>query len=399
MTITNSREIYSVIFYLIYYFNLEIECDLKEDDIKLIENNLQEGEEIRGIANNLIDSICDEDYDRIFLRKKDVYKPISLDKLLNKIVCNSMNERCKELFGKNMMQINPPMLNYMVEVTKNHKYTKIVNIIDLYKKFFMSSDFEIEDFINNIKIDKYIIDYIISFLNIIAVSFNIGEEDEENYILFISLLYIYAIIENYKKLKHDYLDTSKEDFYLKLKYKEQNIKQKEDEIVNTTTKYEKEIQNKNKKILELEKEIKKLKKQNVLLENTLSKNENNNKEVVALREYIYKEEKEIIEEKEISLDNIIMDIKQYKIAIFGGRQSTINKMKKILPEYRYIGVDNINFDIKFIENLDYIVICTNYISHAMYYKVINYIRDTDIKLIYINDVNIENVVKRIKDCL
>ena len=74
-------------------------------------------------------------------------------------------------------------------------------------------------------------------------------------------------------------------------------------------------------------------------------------------------------------------------------------MKQILPEYRYIGVDSINVDIKFISNFDYAIVCTNYISHAMYYKLMNNIRDTEVKLIYIDDVNVENVIKKVREYL
>nr|WP_302419280.1 hypothetical protein [uncultured Romboutsia sp.] len=397
-----AKEMYAVIFYLVKYFNIEIEGNINTHRIELIEYILQEADDIQLKIKSLVDTLGDdikEDYEPLYIETKDIYRPIELDKLIYKIVYNSMDKRCKLIFGESIENSTPEMVRFIEKETNLHEDTKIAHMIAAYMKFFLANDIEIRSFISDIKIDKSTIDYILSYSALMKVSFDICLEDNENRLLFTSLLYMYAIIQHYKELKYEYVDTSKEEFYLKLKEKEKHIENIEKETNNKIIKYEIEIDKRNKRINELEEEIKRLKKQNTLLENEISKNENNNKEVVALREYIYKEENNINEESNISLEEAINDLKKYKIAIFGGRQSTINKMKQILPDYRYIGVDSINVDIKFISNFDYAIVCTNYISHAMYYKLMNNIRDTEVKLIYIDDVNVENVIKKVREYL
>lgn len=101
------------------------------------------------------------------------------------------------------------------------------------------------------------------------------------------------------------------------------------------------------------------------------------KEINSLREYIFNNS---VEENtnitnEINIDYIINQLNELDIVVIGGNQNWINKIKEVLPNWIYIPADSINFDIKLLKN-KYILFNTDYVSHSMYYKVVENISKT-----------------------
>ena len=80
----------------------------------------------------------------------------------------------------------------------------------------------------------------------------------------------------------------------------------------------------------------------------------------------------------------------------GGHSQWQNKMKEYLPNCRFISPDMLNFDINILSNVDIVFIYTNYLNHGMYYKVIDIIREREIKLEYLkSNINMEIVLNQI----
>ena len=148
--------------------------------------------------------------------------------------------------------------------------------------------------------------------------------------------------------------------------------------------------------LALKEELEKLKKENELLnkQNNNLKNELNSLkkskiELVELRNAIFnKENLELEEVQEVDLNKI-------KGIVFGGHPNWISKMQKEI-NWIFISIDAINFDTKLLNDVDYVFVNTNYVSHAMYYKIIENLNESN-KLRYINSVNVDICLKEIKN--
>lgn len=73
------------------------------------------------------------------------------------------------------------------------------------------------------------------------------------------------------------------------------------------------------------------------------------------------------------------------IVVFGGHPSWHKKLNKCFPSLRFINPDKLNFDKSILLDTDYIAICYDYISHAMYSKIMNIARAHDLKIIYVKN--------------
>lgn len=58
---------------------------------------------------------------------------------------------------------------------------------------------------------------------------------------------------------------------------------------------------------------------------------------------------------------------------------------------------NENFDSDILNNIDFIFFYTNYLSHKLYYKVINIAREQNINVGYIKNTNDTRVINTIKN--
>jgi hypothetical protein len=65
-----------------------------------------------------------------------------------------------------------------------------------------------------------------------------------------------------------------------------------------------------------------------------------------------------------------------------------------LPNFSFINSEN--FDIKVLDNIDIVFFFPNFLSHALYYKVINEVRKRNIKVGYISKLNKELALEEIK---
>lgn len=156
------------------------------------------------------------------------------------------------------------------------------------------------------------------------------------------------------------------------------------ELKNTSIQKENEELLEQKRLLEVE---------NKRLKEEIEKLQKDKMELTSLREFAFSlsEENEHIS-NELSEDTI-KHINSLKGVIIGGKDSWISKMKEKLSDWNFVSVDSINFDKNILKG-KIILINTNYISHAMYYKVVenckkvNFInsRNVDLALLEINKI-------------
>ena len=165
-------------------------------------------------------------------------------------------------------------------------------------------------------------------------------------------------------------------------YQNKQINNLKMQLANESKKIEKSF---NKQIRQLQTENKKLKKQ--IME--LQKNEN---ELIALREMMFS-----LEQKEHELDEEmdVNTINTENIIIVGGHVNWQNQIKDKLPSIRLIDTEALNFNPDTLSHVKLIVFNTAYMNHGMYYKMINYARNNNIKIGYITNQNIDLSIRQI----
>ena len=125
-------------------------------------------------------------------------------------------------------------------------------------------------------------------------------------------------------------------------------------------------------------------------------------ELIALREYVYGlktgEHEEQIDKE--TREQIIGMVRDKKVAILGGTERWIKRMKKLLPAWSFIGVDDNSIGAYHaMERADYIYIYTSALKHAQYYRAMNLIKSTGKVLFYLGSTNVDENLVRFKNDL
>jgi hypothetical protein len=140
------------------------------------------------------------------------------------------------------------------------------------------------------------------------------------------------------------------------------IREKEKEIINIKKQYDEIIKEKDKLIEENKEEIQLLK---MTIENLI-------------------DESRYVNEEQITNDALTGT----RGVIIGGTPQWQQHMRKIVPHFKFIEVEQLNYDTKILENADKIYFNTAYNSHAMFYKTINAVRKNKIEIVFINNNSI-----------
>ena len=136
------------------------------------------------------------------------------------------------------------------------------------------------------------------------------------------------------------------------------IREKEKEIINIKKQYDEIIKEKDKLIEENKEEIQLLK---MTIENLI-------------------DESRYVNEEQITNDALTGT----RGVIIGGTPQWQQHMRKIVPHFKFIEVEQLNYDTKILENADKIYFNTAYNSHAMFYKTMNAVRKKQIEIVFIN---------------
>lgn len=132
------------------------------------------------------------------------------------------------------------------------------------------------------------------------------------------------------------------------------------------------------------------------MESVLSKYQNDREELIALREFVYKQEQKETEFETKSIEEMKLAIEEKNYVIIGGHINWINKLKSEFPNWTYISVDNFkNFDGTVLDNKEKLFFFTDYISHTAYGKFIKIARERKIPFSYLHGVNMEQIIRQI----
>ncbi len=163
---------------------------------------------------------------------------------------------------------------------------------------------------------------------------------------------------------------------LELNQKNQEIRCINDKKQEALNESQLQIDRLKKRIYELETETKKEKNKNLILEEILSRDYDNNSS------------------KEVDFTTAL----NTNVLVFGGPDKWQSKIMELSETYKCVSIDKYNFSLDIIDNAAIILINYGYLSHGQYYKVIDYARNKNKKIVYCTN-NIEKTLIKINDIL
>lgn len=268
----------------------------------------------------------------------------------------------------------------MAKEAKYHEYEFLFDLEKLSLSIFSELSFDTDD------IKKIILSYIC------AKNYYQSNELFEDYVH--HALFLVGMCKAYKKAKEIYFANNKETMYIELG----SIK-RELEDCKSLLRIEKE---KNNSLIRQQKEADQslmeeneiLRRENQRLKAEIEKMQNDSKEVIALREFVFKENNDIgIDDNGKDVDLSILN--NLKGTIIGGHPNWQNKLKIMLPEWKFISTEISSINPALVKGTTIVIINTTYFKHSLYYGIINLIRNEDIVLGYISSTNAELALKEI----
>lgn len=221
-----------------------------------------------------------------------------------------------------------------------------------------------------------------------------GFKDSDFELYIVSCLLLYNFVELYKDTKDIYLNISKEEKYKELLEYEKILNEKENKINEIIDKDNKKLKDKEDEIKKLKEEVKFLKEQQKQISNEnkelKKENEEINNELNRIKSVkVQKEMDEIEIETKITVEEAVEDLKDKKIAIFGGTNK-IKELKNILPNIKFY--NELNKDISSIRNSDLIVINSDFFNHAFTKKLNSFINKYNLNYKYICGTNLNKII-------
>lgn len=105
------------------------------------------------------------------------------------------------------------------------------------------------------------------------------------------------------------------------------------------------------------------------------------RELADLRDIVFNSGQEETKEKEEEKIQFPYETRK-RTVVFGGHDSFLKSIKPLLPDVRFIDVDNYTFNPEVIRNAEVVWVQNNHISHAQYWKILNITRQYGIQLRY-----------------
>lgn len=121
-----------------------------------------------------------------------------------------------------------------------------------------------------------------------------------------------------------------------------------------------------------------------------------NRELAALRSYVYNLTEEDSPVKSESVEQMKLELKSKRIVIVGGHTNWVSKLKKEFPGWDFVSPEaGATSAVALVEKADKVYFFTDTISHAKYNQFVNAVRERKIPFSYIHGVNIEKNIRDI----
>lgn len=343
----------------------------------------------------------DEESRKYFLFSTDGIQ-ILRGKMVKKVTYNDYTEVIDETKNKISKILNIKNICSLSSIEKNEVANKIMGVSSLIADLEgLRMNFILDDFLSDKEVNDMIWAYCyISFEELREESIDV----DEAFVSLVYLIFIKKLVKMYTELRNKYYEDNvnkteigllnDEIERLKIEINKQInekgiLESKHNEVMKIYLTKSKDVLTQEKKIIyEQAGKIKEL-------EDLLSKSQNEVKDLKNfLDELQYSVENIETETNEVDLEFINkMRFQNEKGLIFGGSDKWQNLIKKYLPNFKFIGADECNFDSSIMDKVDVIFINAKCASHALYYKVISIARKRNIKVEYINKFNKYNTLE------
>ena len=128
----------------------------------------------------------------------------------------------------------------------------------------------------------------------------------------------------------------------------------------------------------------------------LKKYQGERDELIALRDFAYRQDTDLPPIKEETLEQMKEAIAARDIVIVGGHTNWINKLKSMFPKWLYASADSYKtIDGPMLDNKEKVYFFTNHISHSNYNKFIAAVRERNMPFGYLANVNLESLIRQI----
>lgn len=232
-------------------------------------------------------------------------------------------------------------------------------------------------------------------------SFDDYANDENLHPYIISAIYMAILNKEYKNLKADYSKYVSEESIIEI----HNLQEKLQNAINEVSKLKADFEIKEKALTDKEhnllKEIELLKKENSLLKKNVNDGTALKTEVIKLREFVFNLQNNIEDEIAVTEELDLAPIKDKNIVIIGGTTSWTKKLKELFPNWQFVGVEQKNNNLSFINNCDFLFININ-MTHSLYFKIKSLIEKYNIKYNFLKNTNninntLHEIISNLKD--
>ena len=126
------------------------------------------------------------------------------------------------------------------------------------------------------------------------------------------------------------------------------------------------------------------------------RDDENSRELAALRAFAYNQTEEDAPSAEIPLEQMKEAIAQMRIVVIGGHSNWVYKLRNMFPNWSFVNPEaGGSTDASIVEKADYAFFFTDTISHSRYYQFMKAIREKKVDFGYIHGVNIEKNIRDI----
>lgn len=217
-------------------------------------------------------------------------------------------------------------------------------------------------------------------------SFDDYTDDENLRPYIISAIYMAILSKEYKNLRADYSKYVSEESIIEI----HNLQEKLENSINEVNKLKADFEIKEKALTDKEqsllKEIELLKKENSFLKKNVSDATALKTEIIKLREFVFNSQNNIEDEIAVTEELDLSTIKDKNIVIIGGTTSWTKKLKELFPKWQFVGVEQKNNNLSFINNCDFLFININ-MTHSLYFKIKSLIEKYNIKYNFLKSTN------------
>lgn len=297
-----------------------------------------------------------------------------------------------DLTLEHMTQSDSPALKGMAQIFTNLFYLNKLDIHDFLTD--INEDSLNKILLSQIKQDSYTFSQV-----------------EKNYLTTASL-FLQPLIEEYQKTKKFYYNNNqKMDKLLlenALKEKQQlkvSLSQLQDTIIQYQEKEKLQQEAYQSSLLSAKKsydsEISSLNHKLKDLQRQLEQEKNYRQELNKLREYIFSLDIPVTIDTTDPL-SLKEHLEGKKIIVVGGPRQWRRKLRESFPFLDTLSGTSTNFDLSIFVQIDCVLFYTNYMSHSIYNKAMNYIRTNNLKFGYIKSTNVQlieaEIIEILKQC-